>query len=507
MDHDVDVIDDIALIRAEIERECDGYRRSRHIMREEMARQLRDPEVELFRNIRRLTVEEWDKFDTKNGELVDSYYSLTNSDNEMSNDDDTDATDADDSNGRRGKKKWRRRRRKKKKKKPTRKIRARVIKRYHIGRYKESNWYKEFLSTDSIETARHIGREMSVREMTHIVLSRNANSEFRAWFRMPLYKVEELVDRFITEEWVHCTHHCRTMDKLRLKTELLILGALTMLGGTMNSFRQLRTVTHICATDHINFFLLFVRRMWSIRDEYISLPRDEEELEQIMRRYEEVGLPGAMGSLDVVHVKWSSCPAGDFNRCKGKEGFPTLGFECITDYDRKIIGVFGPQFGTQNDKHIVKLDDNVAAVSNEWYSDVEYMRSVTNGRLEESFSANLESVRKDVECVFGILKTRWTSLDKGFKYRRIEICHCILHNMMLDEMVREPPTNRIGRGCRMPNDGMWLAGPTEPDQKKLNRLDKKLRSQFDARRTLLAHHLRVWKEKCKGMKHGGVVAV
>lgn len=275
----------------------------------------------------------------------------------------------------------------------------------------------------------------------------------------------------------------------------------------MNSFRQLRTVTHICATDHSNFFLLFVRRMWSIRDEYISLPRDEEELEQIMRRYEEVGLPGAMGSLDVVHVKWSSCPAGDFNRCKGKEGFPTLGFECITDYDRKIIGVFGPQFGTQNDKHIVKLDDNVAAVSNEWYSDVEYMRSVTNGRLEESFSANLESVRKDVECVFGILKTRWTSLDKGFKYRRIEICHCILHNMMLDEMVREPPTNRIGRGCRMPNDGMWLAGPTEPDQKKLNRLDKKLRSQFDARRTLLAHHLRVWKEKCKGMKHGGVVAV
>lgn len=170
--------------------------------------------------------------------------------------------------------------------------------------------------------------------------------------------------------------------------------------------------------------------MWSIRDEYISLPRDEEELSKIMKRYEEVGLPGAMGSLDVVQVKWSLCPAGDFNRSEGKEGFPMLIFECITDYDRKILGVFGPQFGTQNDKHIVKLDDNVAAVRDEWYSDVDwqyfdeygivrtekglylicdkgyiqcptticpYMQSVTNGRLEESFSANLESVRKDVE--------------------------------------------------------------------------------------------------------------
>ncbi len=119
----------------------------------------------------------------------------------------------------------------------------------------------------------------------------------------------------------------------------------------------------------------------------------------------------------------------------------------VHSLERKMINIF------------VKLDDNVAAVSNEWYSDVDwqyfdeygsvrtekgcylicdngyiqwptticpYMRSVTNGRLEESFSANLESVRKDVECVFGILKTRWTSLDKGFKYRRIEICQHIV---------------------------------------------------------------------------------
>jgi hypothetical protein len=42
-----------------------------------------------------------------------------------------------------------------------------------------------------------------------------------------------------------------------------------------------------------------------MNNEYISLLKTEEELSAIMRRYEEVGLPGAMGSLDVVHVKRS----------------------------------------------------------------------------------------------------------------------------------------------------------------------------------------------------------
>ena len=46
--------------------------------------------------------------------------------------------------------------------------------------------------------------------------------------------------------------------------------------------------------------------------------------------------------LNVVHVKWSNCPAGDHNRAKGKESYPSLAFECITDFDRRILGVFGP---------------------------------------------------------------------------------------------------------------------------------------------------------------------
>ena len=127
--------------------------------------------------------------------------------------------------------------------------------------------------------------------------------------------------------------------------------------------------------------------------------------------------------------------------------------------------------------------------------------------MTSTFSANIESVRKDVECCFGILKGRWKSLDFGFKHRRIQICQhifvacCVLHNMMLDEMVREEPQPRVGRGCQMPNDGIWLEGPTElSSNENTSRKFTMLKLQFHRRRNLLAHHLWVWKSKCKNME-------
>ncbi len=99
-----------------------------------------------------------------------------------------------------------------------------------------------------------------------------------------------------------------------------------------------------------------------MRDEYINLPQNIPEMLRVTRCYDSVGLPGACGSMDVVHVKWSSCPAGDANRAKGKEGYPTLAFQCITDFNRRILAVYGPQFGTKNDKDIVKTDPNVRKI-------------------------------------------------------------------------------------------------------------------------------------------------
>jgi hypothetical protein len=211
---------------------------------------------------------------------------------------------------------------------------------YHtIGDYESSSFYCKFLSDEVILAPS--GRMVLVRDITE-ELSHSPTSSFRSWFRMPLFKVTDIVSRFLAEGWIDLSHHCRSIDRFQIKADLLVLGALAMLGGTLQSFRQLKPLTHICASDHSNFFLTFVERIASISHEYVFMPRTLEELEPIMKRYKEEGLPGVVGSVDVVHVKRAICPAGDFNRSKGKDSYPSLAFECITDYDRRILGVFGP---------------------------------------------------------------------------------------------------------------------------------------------------------------------
>ncbi len=225
------------------------------------------------------------------------------------------------------------------------------------------------------------------------------------------------------------------------------MGALAILSGTTSGFRNLQTATHICATDCSKFFKKFVRYLFDRQHEYIYLPCNVGELKTVMRSYEEMGLPGAMGSVDVVHVKWSNCPAGDYNQAKGKESYPSLAFECISDFNRCICHVHGPQFGTRNDKHIANMDIGVPSIDRVYshvpwkcfdeYGNIQkensaylicdngylqwptlicpFMQLEGNTPLESCFSANVESVRKDVECCFGILKGWWKSLDRGVK--------------------------------------------------------------------------------------------
>jgi hypothetical protein len=466
---------------------------------ESLRKELDDPEISAFRNLRHMTAEQWDTFNPHTG-----MFEIPQQDGA----DDIDPTQQ-------------------LLKKKKRRAHARRSYHYKISQYKTSPYYMNYLSSDIVQIPG--ANDDTVRNQAKR-LSLNPKSAFRSWFKMPLYKVETLAAQLVADEIIHLSHHCRTEANLQIKSELLVLGALAILSGSVNGFRKLPLVTHICATEHSKFFLKFVKYLFDKRADYIYLPRDDLELRAVMKRYEEMGIPGAMGSVDVVHVKWSNCPAGDFNRAKGKQSYPSLAFECISDFDRRICHVHGPQFGTRNDKHIVKMDIGVAAIEKN-YSHVPwsyfdecgviheekgaflicdngylhwptlicpFMRSEGSSPLESCFSANIESVRKDVECCFGILKGRWKSLDSGFKHRRIQICQhtffacCVLHNMMLDEMVREEPPPRLGRGCQMPNDGIWL-----PSNENTSKTFTMLKLQFHRRRNLLAHHLWVWKSKCK----------
>ena len=121
--------------------------------------------------------------------------------------------------------------------------------------------------------------------------------------------------------------------------------------------------------------------------------------------------------------------------------------------------------------------------------------------MEGYFSTNLESVRKDVECVFGILKKRWRVLDHGFKFRSLEICEkvfftcCCLHNEMLDMMESRSNRYRVGRGSAASDEGMWLGDGSDDVQfslevdKEINESQRVLSTQWHLRRRKLAEHL------------------
>jgi hypothetical protein len=87
---------------------------------------------------------------------------------------------------------------------------------------------------------------------------------------------------------------------------------------------------------------------------YIGRPTGDD-MTKMMRVYEKMGLPGCIGSTDCVHLQWDRCPLSLTNLCKGKEGYPTLSYSCTVDHHRKILGVPRSNWGTRDDKTIVRV--------------------------------------------------------------------------------------------------------------------------------------------------------
>ena len=83
------------------------------------------------------------------------------------------------------------------------------------------------------------------------------------------------------------------------------------------------------------------------------------------------------------------------------------------------------------------------------------------------FSTNLESVRKDVECTFGILKKCWRILEYAIHYRDIEtpeevfLTGCVLHNMMAEDVESRDNQIRVGRGRPLGADAIYIWVPPE----------------------------------------------
>ena len=296
---------------------------------------------------------------------------------------------------------------------------------------------------------------------------RKGGKLFRRRFRVPYPLFEQLVAMTRDAGWFSEKPNCTGQAGAPL--ELKILAVLRVLGRGY-CFDGVEELCLISAENLRTFFRKFVslfsRENFS---KYCSHPQSPEEIERAMGVFTQLGLPGCIGSTDCVHIRWERCPAGIRACHKGKEGFPTLSYEVTVDHTKRIIAATEGHPGARNDKTIVKFDGFVTKIHHgELYADVPYDLVDNDGNItkekglylivdggyhkwkclqcpfkhtsksaESLWSRWVESVRKDVECTFGILKGRFRCLKLPIYYQDKETIDnmfftcCILHNILL----------------------------------------------------------------------------
>ena len=85
---------------------------------------------------------------------------------------------------------------------------------------------------------------------------------------MPLSKVEELTDIFISWGYIEVPRSLNFREEFREHTELLIMSTLYCLGNG-NSFHQCRLIRNISVSEICLFFFDFLAAMVNMKDEYV----------------------------------------------------------------------------------------------------------------------------------------------------------------------------------------------------------------------------------------------
>ena len=338
--------------------------------------------------------------------------------------------------------------------------------RNHIPRrpMEESNWYLRYLSPASrlsIIAGESADDDCSTPSDVKIA------DEFFNTFRV-YWSVFQDLKRIVLEQNIHDPQKKDIMGHSS-NVELLILGVLFYCGFD-TTFTFLYSQTNIDAETHRTFHHKVTGAFYNMKDQYIYLPRTEEELSFVAGEYDAVGFPGCAGSIDVVHFAWGNCPHAWLPIYKGKEAVPTIGFQVVVTNRRFIQHVSDGFPGTWNDSCSVKYDCAVKGLQpggSSWLRSVKwavltdsgtecfegcyficdggYLRwqslvspyEVPSVKKLEKYRGILAAVRKDVECTFGGMKKKFRSLKGWTSFKTVKniqnhvVFCCILHNIML----------------------------------------------------------------------------
>jgi hypothetical protein len=256
----------------------------------------------------------------------------------------------------------------------------------------------------------------------------------------------------------------------------MILGSLRYLGRGW-TFDDVEENTGVSAETHRQFFHEFIKiGSTFLYDQYVVPPSTPDEAKEHMLEMEQAGLPGCLGSTDGTHVIVEKCSMRIRNSHLGPKLPGTArSYNATVNHRRRILHTTSGHPCRWNDKTLILFDTFARGIyeGSTALNDVEFelverdaqgnlltikysgcYLIVDNGYLKWSttvppskspltqqelkWSNWLESIRKDVECTFGILKGRWRILKTGVRLHGVNACDkiwktcCALHNMLLE---------------------------------------------------------------------------
>ena len=297
---------------------------------------------------------------------------------------------------------------------------------------------------------------------------------FRRRFRLPYGCFLTLLDH-IKQHPSFCAY--RRVDCVGYRStelSLLLLGSLRYLGRAW-TFDDVEEATAISRESIRKFFLKFIKYgSINLFKRYVTDAAKMLRMRDLTELFTQAGFNGCIGSTDATHVPMLSCWAwAQIVHKGGKSSVPCRTFNVTVTHSRQIIGSTSGHPATFNDKTLIMFDKLLSNIRRGEFNEdhvfsllekdkdgniveVEYVGAwfiVDNGYLNWSctvppmknalsykfirMSEWLESMRKDVECTFGILKGRFTILKTGVKLHGFELTDqiwltcCALHNMLL----------------------------------------------------------------------------
>lgn len=296
---------------------------------------------------------------------------------------------------------------------------------------------------------------------------------FRRRFRVSYSAFREL-DRLVSLKENEVYFAKWSGQHAKTPISVLVLGSLRYLGRGW-TFDDLYESTAIHEEVHRQFFHCFIDFASKVLfAHYVSIPTTSDEARSA--EYESAGMAGCIGSMDATHILCEKIPYDLAHEHKGfKMSSTARTYNLVVNNRRRILSTTSGHPARWNDKTLVKYDKIACSLYNgtsealDNHQFVLYEQShngevkeqryrgawllVDNGYLpwsctippikttdsvaELRFSQWVESLRKDVECTFGIMKGRFRILKAGIRLHGTEACNkvwhtcCALHNMML----------------------------------------------------------------------------